>query len=423
LKEKRVYGAIIALFAIEVALSLYTGLPYDMKVWFQTGLWMNQRINIYLPPDHIGYPPLWALWCLVSYNFYSILGNSLDVWRFFVKLPLIISHVALAYVMGRFASNNFGQKIGNRVFFIVITWVFIVYIGALWGQINTINALLTFLAFEAIINQRTTKSAILLGVAVTLKIYPLVTLPAFLVYAWMKKGKKEAVRVAFWVLAIPVIFTTAIFAVFQWDLLYFLRTILYWTPVFETSQTQIQGGCMNLWSFFALFKIDVGSLWYLRVLWIPVLLIGFVAYWLKRPRWEVADFNLALITLYSLFMMTYGWTTEQSLIDLLPFLFLQIICFRPEKSKFYLLVAIQVLVFSFSGVNYGEFIFQPFIERFFPSLLSSLQIFIPTVGSTFWAVRGALGLIITISLGLFLLFLIRTSHEEQQPFRERSLRA
>jgi len=33
------------------------------------------------------------------------------------------------------------------------------------GQINTVNALLTFLAFEAIIKQQTKKSALLLGVA------------------------------------------------------------------------------------------------------------------------------------------------------------------------------------------------------------------------------------------------------------------
>ncbi len=382
---------------------------------------MNQGINIYLPNDHIGYPPLWALWCWVSYNFYSIFGNSLELWRFFIKLPLIIAHLVLAYAMGKFASNHFGQKIGNRIFFTVLAWLFIIYIGALWGQINTLSALLTFLAFEAMINQRTTKSAILLGVAVTLKIYPLVTLPAFLVYAYMKKGKKAAAKVALWVSAIPVIFTTTVFAVFQWDLLYFLRTIFYWTPVFETNQAQIQGGCMNLWSFFALFKIDVASLWYLRLLWIPVLLTGFGVYLLRRPRWKMSDFNLAIITLYSLFMMSYSWIPEQSLVDLLPFLFLQIMCFRPEKPKFYMLVAVQVLVFAFSAVNYGGFIFQPFIERFSPSLLPSLQMFVPTVGSTVWAIRGVLGLIITISLGLFLLLLTKTNHETQESVRDKSV--
>jgi Gpi18-like mannosyltransferase len=413
---KKIYiASFAALFAVEAVLSLYTGLPYDMKVWFQTGIWMNQGTNIYLPNDHLGYPPLWALWCWVSYNVYSFFGNNLEIWRFVLKLPLIVAHLVLAYVVGKFAARNFGDTTGRRVFFTLLAWAFIIYIGAWWGQINTLSALLTYLAFEAMVNQRTTKSAVLLGIAVALKIYPLVVLPAFLVYALMKRGRKDAAKVAFWVLAIPVVFTTAIFAIFRWDLLYFLKTIFYWTPIFETSQVQIQGGCMNLWSFLALFKIDAGSLWYLRVLWVPVLFGGFALFWLRRRSWETSDFNLALITLYSLFMMSYGWVTEQSFIDLLPFLFLQIMCFRPKKSQFYLLVVLQVLIFAFSAVDYGEFIFLPFIERFSPSLLPSLQVFIPTVGSTVWAIRGLLGLVVTVYLGLFLLLLVRTSHDAPKP--------
>lgn len=222
LEGKKTYiASFLALFAIEAVLSLYTGLPYDMKVWFQTGIWMNRGINIYLPNDHLGYPPLWALWCLVSYNVYTFFGNSLEIWRFVLKLPLIVSHLVLAYVVGKFAAYNFDDAIGRRVSFTVLAWVFIVYIGALWGQINTLSALLTFLAFEAMVNQRTTKSAILLGIAVALKIYPLIVLPAFLVYAWMKRGRKDAAKIVIWVSAIPVVFTTAIFAIFQWDLLYF----------------------------------------------------------------------------------------------------------------------------------------------------------------------------------------------------------
>jgi hypothetical protein len=382
-----------------------------MKIWFQTGIWMKQGINIYLPNDHLGYPPLWALWCWLSYNVYSFFGNSLEIWRFVLKLPLIVSHLVLAYVVGKFAARNFSDKTGRRVFFTVLAWAFLIYIGALWGQINTLSALLTFLAFEAMVNQRTTKSAILLGIAVTLKIYPLVVLPAFLAYAWMKKGKKDAAKVVLWASAIPIVFTTAVFAFFRWDLLYFLKTIFYWTPVFETSQIQIQGGCMNLWSFLALFKIDVGSLWYLRVLWVPVLIGGFAAFWLRRRHWETSEFNLAIITLFSLFMMSYSWVPEQSFIDLLPFLFLQIICFHPKKSQFYLLVALQFLIFTFSALNYGGFIFQPLIEQFSPSLLPSLQLLAPTAGSSVLAIRSVIGLVITVYLGLFLLLLVRTTHD------------
>ena len=114
-------------------------------------------------------------------------------------------------------------------------------------------------------------------------------------------------------------------------------------------------------------------------------------------------------------MISYGWVTEQSFIDLLTFLFLQIMCFRPKKSRFYLLVVLQVLIFAFTVVNYGEFIFQPFIERFSPSLLSSLQVLIPTLGSTIWAIRRLLDLVVSVYLGLFLPLLVRTSSDVQKP--------
>jgi Gpi18-like mannosyltransferase len=92
---------------------------------------------------------------------------------------MIFAHLGLAYSIGVFAANRFNRKTGLKIFFITLTGSFFIYIGAMWGQINTLSALLTFLAFYAVINQRTRVSALLLGTAITLKIYPLVPLPAF----------------------------------------------------------------------------------------------------------------------------------------------------------------------------------------------------------------------------------------------------
>ena len=131
----------VSLFVIEAVLSLYTGLEYDMRVWFQTGAWMSKGINIYLPNDHMGYPPLWALWCLLSYNVYNFFGNSFELWRFVVKLPLILSHLVLAYALGKFTAHNFGDAVGHKVGLTVLAWVFIAYTGALWGQLNVLSVL------------------------------------------------------------------------------------------------------------------------------------------------------------------------------------------------------------------------------------------------------------------------------------------
>jgi Gpi18-like mannosyltransferase len=150
-----------------------------MGIWFNTGAWMNQGINIYMPNDHIGYPPLWGFWCLVAYRAYAFFGNNLEIWRLVIKMPLILGHLLLSFVIGKFAETRFDRKTARRVFFITLTWSFFIFIGAMWGQINVLSALLTLLAFWAVTSRKTTTAAVLLGTAVTLKLYPLITVPFF----------------------------------------------------------------------------------------------------------------------------------------------------------------------------------------------------------------------------------------------------
>jgi hypothetical protein len=344
----------------------------------------------------------------VAYHFYGFFGNSLEIWRFMIKLPLIISHLALAYSVGKFAEREFGIERARKIFLIVLTWSFFIFIGAMWGQINTLSALLTFLAFDAAISQRTTKSALLLGIAIALKIYPLVVLPAFFAYVLKNQGKKEAVKFTSYTFSVPIIFTLLIFMVFQWDIRFFLQTIFYWTPFTGTNPTQIQVGAMNLWSFLALFNVDLAELWPLRLLWIPIL-AGCAIYLLKKPCSEKSSPNLSIITLYLLFMTSYVWTPEQSFVDPLPFIFIQILGYRPKKFHLYLLAATQVLVYAFSAVNHGEFIFEPLMEQFFPSALTALQTLYANYGSTIWTIRGILGLVITMFLGGLLISLLKSS--------------
>ena len=122
---------------------------------------MNQGINIYVPNNHLGYPPLWAFWCLIAYRVYGVLGNNMEVWRFIIKLPLILAQFALAFAIGKFAQNRFDKKTARNIFLIALTWIFFIYISALWGQLNMLSALLTFLAFYAVTTKRNTLGAVL----------------------------------------------------------------------------------------------------------------------------------------------------------------------------------------------------------------------------------------------------------------------
>ena len=410
LEGKKKYIVIfLCFFLFEALLTFYTGLPYDMNVWFKTGTWLNQGINIYLPNHHLGYPPLWALWCGFAYKMYTYLAYNFEIWRFIIKLPMIISHLVLAYVLASFAAKRFDLKTGKKILLITLFWSFFIYVGALWGQINVISALLTFLAFYTISTGRNKAGALALGLAITLKIYPIITLPAFFAY-WLKKtGIKKASVYALSACLVPIVFTLIVFTIFQWDILYFLKTIFYWAPVYDSVPVQLSGGCMNIWSFFGIIGVNISEVWILRFVWVPVVAIGSI-YWIRRRKMDDGDLNLAIISLYILFMITYSWISEQSFIDFLPFMFLQILAYRPKRLHLYLLSGIQLLVYAFSFFNGGPFIFQPLIMRFAPENTMFFDPLEPGYNQLFWNIRGIMGLIVSLSLIIMLILLMRTDN-------------
>lgn len=230
-------------------------------------------------------------------------------------------------------------------------------------------------------------------------------MPAFLAFILTNRNKEHAGKFLLYSFSIPIFFTVFIFSIFQWDILFFLRTVFYSTPVFETSPVQILGGCMNMWSFIALPALNIDSHWIFRLIWIPLLSAGSL-YWLRKKKMGYLDLAVAIVSLYLIFMISYGWVSEQLFLDPLPFIFLTILVFRPGKLLIYFLVLIQVLVFAFSMVNWGPFIFEPLINRFSPKLLHLLLIMNPSANQLIWNVRGVLGLLISLLLGTFLFLLL-----------------
>ena len=403
LQESTLIIFFAGMFLLEAILALWTGNPYDLKVWFNTGSWMNQGINIYQPNDHLGYPPLWSIWCLVAYRAYLFFGSNPEIWRLIIKLPIIFSHLACAYIVGKYASSRFGQKTGIKILLTILTWSFFVYIGAIWGQIDTISALFAFLAFYAVVTKRTAVSAIFLGLAIALKLYPIILLPVFFIYVLKNWSKKEAAKYLLFAFAVPVLLTLLIFGVFQWNLSYLFNTILATTPASGTSPTQFNIGCMNFFSFLAVNNIN--SISYSRTLWIPFLSVCGL-YWLRKKNFGESELVLSIISFYLLFMVTYGWISEQTFLDPTVFILIFIIGFNPKRIYFFILGAIQAFVYVFTVANRTLVIFTPLLEKFSPSGLNALNSFHQDNGPLIWVIRGYMGLIVSISLVCFLVLLL-----------------
>jgi hypothetical protein len=300
----------------------------------------------------------------------------------------------------------------KKLAFYTLTCSFFIYISVLWGQINLLSALFTFLAFYAVVTKRLGWGALLLGVAVTLKIYPLLALPALLIYILKTRAPKETVKFAAITLAVPAVFTASVFAAYGWDLLYFLKTIFYWAPVYDANPVQFGGGCMNIWSFFGLYGVNIAQVAVLRFLWIPILAAAAV-YWLRKKAMSAADLSLAIIMFYFLFMISYSWVSEQTFLDTLPFLFLTIVAFQPKRSYLYGLVGVQVLIYAFSFFNGGSAIFQPLFERFYPVAVAPAQQLSANSSALTWTLRGYLGLFVSLALAGYLAWLMKPAWWER----------
>jgi hypothetical protein len=93
----------------------------------------------------------------------------------------------------------------------------------------------------------------------------------------------------------------------------------------------------------------------------------------------------------------------------LPFIFLAIFAFKSNRSLLYSLLSIQFLILVFSFFNGGSTIFQPLFEKIYPTIIAPVQQISSTTSWLSWSIRGYLGLIVSVSLAIFLLALAEVS--------------
>jgi len=178
---------------------------------------------------------------------------------------------------------------------------------------------------------------------------------------------------------------------------------------------------MNTWSFIALIGVDIVPLWYFRQLWIPILAFG-TLYWLKKTKINEKDLTLSIVFFYILFIVSYGWISEQTIIDLLPFAFLMVFAYNSKRIYLHLLLLIQTLVYIFSFANQSLAVFGPLAQALSPRIVTDAQNFLSDNGPLIWTIRGSMGLMISVSLLTFLAILIKPEIINQVQERLQSLK-
>lgn len=119
------------------------------------------------------------------------------LFDFLVKLPLIVSDIAVAMIVYKLTYRlSHVREMATSAAALWFLNPFVIWVSAAWGMFDTLPALFTILAAYLAMTRRLTYSAVALAVAIALKYYAVVLVFPLLVMAWRIGGRRELAKAA-----------------------------------------------------------------------------------------------------------------------------------------------------------------------------------------------------------------------------------
>jgi hypothetical protein len=309
------------LLQVGLALLAYDN-NHDLRIFQATGYLVAHGHSPYVPLDlrpvfhdavfrhryAIGYPPPWPLLLGGIYRVSYALVADLHLYAVAIKLPVIAANAGLAYLGGA-ALQNLGAApaVVRRAWLALHFNPIQLYVGAVWGQIDAIVALLALAALLLVVSGRRDLSAVTLALAVCVKPAAAPMLLAVLLFVGAGSVPR-AVRYA-------AVFAAGVFAFY---VLPFLALGWDATPV-RTANAQFS--MIGAMSYTAVARVwtDVlvlnGHWWLLGLLWMPALLVATL---LARRRAHGAAGLLAVsVALTLVFFLSRTWLAEPNVLVVL----------------------------------------------------------------------------------------------------------
>jgi uncharacterized membrane protein len=198
---------IIGLF-IRLGISPFTKDPWDMNVWKAVGLAILSGQNPYaLTSNALIYPPLWGIFCTLSYLLYT-LNNNPFILYFTLKLPIIIADVLISLIIKKMVYNQtFDIKKARTAILLYLFNPITLIMSSLWGMFDAIPTLFAFLSLFYLLKGEYLKSGLSLGAGVGFKgFFPALLLPFFLFYIWKKEKRiSKCLHFTIYSIVIPLI--------------------------------------------------------------------------------------------------------------------------------------------------------------------------------------------------------------------------
>jgi len=308
---------------LQLALAVMLGHSRDTRLFMATGYLVGTGHSPYVPLDltavfhHVGfkaisvvgYPPPWPLVTGLVYRSTYALGHNLIVYNLALKLPVIAANVGLAYLVAAVLDNlGAGHAVARKAWAFLLLNPFLLYVGAAWGQIDAIVAVLAVAALVLLCARRRAVSAVVLALAVCFKPIAGPILLVALVYM-AGRSTRQTLRYAAFFAGGVFAFYLAPFFVFGWDS----------SPMRQLNAHFIMNGAMSFMTVVRLARDPLlmqGHWWLLGLAWLPALVVAVLA--LRHGVGELDDLVKKSTALALVFYLTRTWLAEPNVVLLLP---------------------------------------------------------------------------------------------------------
>jgi hypothetical protein len=310
---------------LQLALGLLFGHSYDTRIFLATGYlvgtghdpYVAQNLSAVFPHvgfsviASVGYPPPWPLLLGLIYRAVYAVAPGFLVYNLAVKIPVIAANVGLAYLVGAILRDRGASAaVSRRAWTLLLLNPLLLYVGAAWGEIDAIVALLALAALALLCARRYDWSAVLLALAVCVKPTALPLLPAALVFL-AGRSFPRAVRYGAVCVGGVLLFYVAPFFVLGWSRAPFTRRL---------NAHFVQQGTMSYMAVVRLFRDPLqtqGRWWLLGLLWIPALAVGVVVA-LRRGDGSLEDLLEKGVALALIVFLTRTWLAETNVVLIVP---------------------------------------------------------------------------------------------------------
>lgn len=355
---------------LRITLIPLPGVKNDVETWFY---WANRlteaKFSSFYSEDYLSdYTPgyLYILYMLGSTNKFFALDPQ--IFYYILKLPAIFAEVILSLFVYKILKKQISEKLSIIGACLILFNPALIFNSSVWGQVDSILALLMLLAVKTLSEKRMILSFVLYSLSFIFKLQAISILPVFLLYI-MKEKKYFNLIIKFLFVLLFITFLLS-YPFFPYNTLTHLINLALKTGN-EYPYTSLSA--FNFWGIIGFWipdKINFGILsyqnWGFTAFSLNWIVLGYL--FLKQ---KISVYNLATLATLSFYFLPTR-IHERYLYPTLPFL---IISAFYLKSKILTFLSLLMSILHFLNL-YFVYIYYNYFYFHLPTAIYSKSVYV-----------------------------------------------